>query len=127
MNTELFKVLILPGVLVGALAFATLARGRTWPTLSTVMIIGWLLASMGLTCVARESQPWPVAGYLQNFVAFLGLCLVPFAVGYAVTAWLRSRGSRASTQLGMALVAAISAILPVAFIGPFWAMFLRSA
>ena len=128
MNPELLKVLLLPSVLVVALTLAIFAVTRTMPTLGVgFLVAGWLLAGMGLTFIAQESQRWPLTGYLQNLVAFLGLSTVPFVVGYTVSTWLRARGSGLGTQLGVTVVAALLAILPAGLVAPFWAMFLRSA
>ena len=127
MNSELLKVLILPTVLAGTVTLAVLTGRHGMPTLANwTLMAGWLLASLSLTLVARETQPWPLAGYLQNFVAFLGLCAVPFVLAYAVRSWLQAHGSGTGTQLGVALVLALLAILPAGLYGPFWFMFLKS-
>ena len=126
MTSELLKVLILPAVLVGTVIMAVLAgRHGMIAVANSLLIAGWLLATLSLTLVAREARPWPLAGYFQNFVAFLGLCAVPFAVAYVVSTWLQARGAGVATHLGFAL--AVLAILPAALWGPFWAMFLSSA
>jgi hypothetical protein len=128
MTSELLKVLILPAALAGAVILAILAGRHGMPALAVWMLVaGWLLASVGLTIVARETQPWSLVGYLQNFAVFLGFSAVPFLAAYGVSVWLQARGSAAATQFGLTLALALLAILPVALGGPYWAVFLRSA
>ena len=127
MNTELLKVLILPGVLAGVTILAVLAarhalRGVTIGSL----VAGWLLASVALTLVTRESHTWPLAGYLQNLVVFLGLCAVPFLVAYAACIWLQARGTGAASHFGFTFGMALLAILPAGLGGPYWILFLSS-
>jgi hypothetical protein len=63
MTSELLKVLILPAVLAGAVTLAVLAGRHGTPALAVWMLLaGWLLASVGLTVVARDTQPWPLVG-----------------------------------------------------------------
>jgi hypothetical protein len=127
-TSELLKVLTLPAVLTGAAILAVLAERHALPavTIST-LLVGWLLASMGLTLLARESQTWPLAGYLQNLAVFLGLCGIPFLVAYGTSAWLEAQGTGAAMHLGVTLGLALLAILPAGLLGgPYWALFLRS-
>ena|SRR5688572_18838550 len=120
--------LILPAVLAGTVMLRVWAEGhQIGRTGNWLFIAGWLAAGLGLTLAASESQRWPLAGYLQNFVALLGVCALPFGVACAVVTWLEARGSSASSQLlGITLVLAFLAILPAALIGPVWGMLLRS-
>jgi hypothetical protein len=122
------KVLILPAALTGAVILAFLAGRHGMPALAVwVLVAGWLLASVGLTVVARETQPWPLVGYLQNLAVFLGLCAVPFLVAYGVSIWLQARGTAAAAQFGYTFALALFAILPAGLGGPYWAVLLRSA
>jgi hypothetical protein len=126
MHPELLKLIMLPSVLVVTITLVFLITRYGMPRLGNwLSIVGWLAASLGMTLLARESLRWRLAGYLQNLVAFLGLCAVPFAVGYGVSSWLQARGLHPVTQLGLSLTLAIVAILPAAFAGPYWGMFLR--
>jgi hypothetical protein len=127
MNPELLKLITLPSVLAVTITLVVLTTRYGMPTLGNwLTIVGWLAASLGMALLARESLRWPLAGYLQNLVAFLGLCAVPFGVGYVVSSWLQARGLHPVIQLGVSLTLAIIAILPAAFAGPYWGMFLRS-
>ena len=127
MTSEVLKVLTLPCVLAGAVILAVLAERHALPAAGiSTLVASWLLASMGLTLLARESQTWPVAGYLQNLAVFLGLCAVPFLVAYGVSTWLQAHGTGPATHLGFTLGLALLAILPAGLLGPYWALFLRS-
>jgi hypothetical protein len=126
-NPELLKVLILPTVLAGAVVLAVLAERHALPVVANaILLAGWLLASMALTLLARESHTWPLAGYLQNLVVFLGLCAVPFLVAYGTSAWLQARGTGPGPHFGFTLGLALLAILPAGLGGPYWALFLSS-
>jgi hypothetical protein len=127
-NSELLKVLVLPAVVAGTAILAVLAERHALPTVAiSVLLAGWLLAGMGLTVLARESQAWPLAGYLQNLAVFLGLCAVPFLVAYGASTWLHARSAGPATHFGLTLGLALLVILPAGlFGGPYWALFLRS-
>jgi hypothetical protein len=127
MTSELLKVLVLPAVLAGAVILAVVAGRHGMSALAIwILVAGWLLAGVGLTVVARETQPWPLVGYLENLAVFLGLCAVPFLVAYGASAWLQARGAAAAMQLGLTLALALLAILPASLGGPYWAVFLGS-
>ena len=128
MTSELLKVLLLPGVLAGAVIIAVLAERHALPAAAiSTLLAGWLLASMGLTLLARESQTWPLAGYLQNLAVFLGLGAVPFLLAYGASSWLQAHGTGAATHFGFTLGLALLAILPAGLLGgPYWALFLSS-
>jgi hypothetical protein len=125
---ELLKLLILPGILAAAAILAVLAERHAMPaTAIWISLVGWLLASTGLTFLARESQRWPAVGYLQNLAVFLGLCAVPFVVAYGANAWMHSRRLGPALHLGVTLGLALLAILPAGIVaGPYWVLFLRS-
>jgi hypothetical protein len=127
-TSELLKVLVLPAVVAATTVLAVLAERHAMPAVAvSTLVAGWLLASVGLTLLARESQPWPLAGYLQNLAVFLGLCAVPFLVAHGVNAWLEARGTGAATHFGLTLGLTLFVILPAGlFGGPYWALFLRS-
>jgi hypothetical protein len=127
-TSELLKVLVLPAVVAGTAFLAVLAVRHALPAVAIlVLMAGWLVASMGLTVLARESQAWPLAGYFQNLAVFLGLCAVPFLVAYGASAWLQTRSIGAATHLGLTIGLALIVILPAGLLGgPYWALFLRS-
>ena len=127
MTSELLKVLLLPAALAGAATLAVIAGRHGMPTLALwTLVAGWLLASVGLTLVARETQLWPLVGCLQNLAVFLGICAVPFMAAYGASAWLQARDTLAAAHLGLTVGLALLAILPAGLGGPYWAVFLRS-
>ena len=121
-------MLVLPAALTGTAIVAVLAERHALPAVAvSALLAGWLVSSVGLTLLARESLRWPLAGYLQNLAVCLGLCAMPFMVAYGASAWLQARGTGAATHFGLTLGLALFVILPAGlFVGPYWALFLRS-
>ena len=128
LGNEDLKVLVLPVTLTVFTVAGVVAERQARPTLARLILLGgWLIAGSGLTLVAKEGRSWGLAGYLQNLVAFLGLCLIPFSASYWLNWWLDRRGANGVIHLGATVTLSLLSIVPTGLLlGPYWAVFLNS-